>query len=118
MRLLLDEMWSPEIAIQLRRRGYDVIAIGELPDLRGKLDPVIFAWAQAEGRAIVTDNTGDYRSEAAKEFQQGRSHSGLIFTNDRHSPRGNRRIVGSMVNALEALLSRGPDLTGQEYWLT
>jgi hypothetical protein len=28
-RLLLDEMWSPEIAVQLCRRGHDVIAVAE-----------------------------------------------------------------------------------------
>lgn len=29
MRLLLDEMWTPTIALELRKLGFDVIAISE-----------------------------------------------------------------------------------------
>jgi hypothetical protein len=29
VRLLLDEMWTPTIALELRKRGFDVIAISE-----------------------------------------------------------------------------------------
>ena len=38
MKLLLDEMWSSDIAVQLRRRGHDVDAVAERPELRGKAD--------------------------------------------------------------------------------
>ena len=29
MRLLLDELWDYEVAVQLRRRGFDVVAATE-----------------------------------------------------------------------------------------
>lgn len=62
MRLLLDEMWSYEIAIQLRRRGHNVIAATER-EHAGRYsntpDPVVFERAQDDGRAVVTDNVAD-----------------------------------------------------------
>ena len=62
MRLLLDEMWTPTIALQLRKRGFDVVAISE-PEHAGRYagisDDQVFAHAQDDGRAIVTDNIAD-----------------------------------------------------------
>lgn len=50
LKLLLDAMWSPDIAEQLRRRGYDVIAVVEHQELREQPDAVLFAYARREGR--------------------------------------------------------------------
>lgn len=45
MKLVLDEMWSPAIAIELRKRGHDVIGAQE-PAQRGRYgatpDDVVF----------------------------------------------------------------------------
>lgn len=54
-------MWTPDIAVQLRRRGHNVVAVAERPDLRGQPDALIFAAAQSEERAVVTENVADYR---------------------------------------------------------
>lgn len=63
MRLVLDEMWTPTIALELRKRGFDVIAISE-PAHAGRYagisDEEVFTRAQDDGRAIVTDNIADY----------------------------------------------------------
>jgi hypothetical protein len=42
-RLLLDEMFSPAVAAELRALGHDVIAVADRPDLRSKSDEEIFA---------------------------------------------------------------------------
>lgn len=118
MNLLLDEMWPPAIALQLRRRGHDVVAVAERPDLRGQPDAVVFAAAQAEGQVIVTENVPDYRALAAYTLQQGRSHAGLIFTSNRRFPRHDPRTAGRLVTALDELLSRGPPVTDLEHWLS
>lgn len=118
MKLLLDEMWSPDLAAQLRRRGHDVVAVAERVDLRGQADTAIFAAAQAEGRAIVTENVIDYRPLAAYEVQQGRAHSGVIFTSNRRFPRHDQRTVGHLVRMLDDLLSRELELTNAEHWLS
>jgi predicted nuclease of predicted toxin-antitoxin system len=60
-RLLLDEMFSPAIAAELRELGHDVIAAAVRPDLRAKSDEEIFAWASAERRWVLTENVKDFR---------------------------------------------------------
>lgn len=57
LKLLLDEMLDPEIAVQLRRRGYDVVAVAEREDLRGLLDPEVFEVARREGRCLAMDSS-------------------------------------------------------------
>lgn len=118
MKLLLDEMWPPEAAAQLRRRGHDVVAVAERPDLRTQEDEVIFAAAQDEDRAVVTENVADYRPIADSLLQHGRSHGGLILTTDRRFPRHDPRTLGRLIAALDALLSSATDIRGREYWLS
>ena len=118
MKLLLDEMWSPTIAHQLRRRGHDVVAVGERSGLIGRSDADIFKAARAEGRALVTDNVRDFRRLAQQLLQRGQSHSGLIFTTDRQLSRHDERTLGRLVNALDGLLHSGMDLTNVEHWLS
>jgi predicted nuclease of predicted toxin-antitoxin system len=117
VKLLLDEMWSPVIAQQLRRRGYDVIAVVEREDLRSVHDDALFEISQRELRIIVTDNSDDFCRIAAAARVSGRSHIGLVVTNDRRFSRHHPRIIGNMVTALSALLDEDPDLTNVEHWL-
>ena len=116
MRLLLDEMWPPAIAVALRERGHDVVAVAERPDLRGKPDEAIVAEALADGRAIVTENVVDYRPLASEALRTGRAAPTLIFTSNRAYPRASRRTAGRMVVALDALLAERDALEGK-HWL-
>ena len=118
MKLLLDAMWAPEIAVQLRRRGHDVVAVTERPGLRGLPDALVFGTAQAEGRAVVTENVSDFRPLAAYQLHHHRTHHGLIFTSNRRFPRHDPRTAGRLIAALGELLSSGLEVTGLEQWLT
>jgi hypothetical protein len=122
VRLLLDEMWSFEIAAQLRRRGYDVIAATE-PDHAGRYantpDPVVFERAQQDGRAIVTDNVGDYEAIRLAHETSGEPHHGVIYG---LAPAFNRhrgpQVIGPMVRALDRFLNEHPGeepLNGAHY---
>jgi hypothetical protein len=117
VRLLLDEMWPPELARQLRDRGHDVVAVAEYPDLAGKPDPVIYTAAGREGRALVTENTADFRPLAAADLSAGRAHPGLVLTSNRRFPRHDPRTLGRVVAALDELMSSHPELPDREYWL-
>jgi hypothetical protein len=117
VRLLLDEMWPPSLAEQLRRRGHDVIGVTERSDLRTRLDPEIFEAAQTEGLTIVTENAPDFRRIVMKHLLRGQSHAGLIYTTDRQFPRNDPRTLGRMVTALNTLLSTHTQLDDIEYWL-
>lgn len=116
LRLLLDEMWPPSIAEALRKRGHDVVAVAERPELRGQRDDAIYRAAWAEERALVTENVADFRPLAAADARAGRPHPPLVFTSNRTFPRGNARTAGRLVAALDRLIT-GPDAQRGEHWL-
>lgn len=117
MKLLIDEMWEPELAEQLRLRGYDVVSVHERSDLEGRSDDLILRAALREGRAIVTENYPDFRTRMARALHDWGGHSGLVLTSNRRFPRHRRATLGRVVIALTALLDADPDLTNQEVWL-
>ena len=101
-------MWAPVIAVELRKRGFDVIAIGEAEHATryaGIADDDVFARAQEDGRAVLTDNVPDYEQVRRDWEALGRSHHGVVYALD---PPFNRHrgeaVVGQMVRALELLL--------------
>ena len=104
MKLLLDEMYPYSIAEQLRVRGHDVAAVAERASLRGASDRNVFAVAQEEGRALLTDDMG-FRSIDAEHRARGETHCGLIFTSNKRFPRGQPRTVGRLMRALDGFLS-------------
>lgn len=117
MKLLLDEMYSPAIAVQLRQRGHDVESVVERTDLRTVSDELVFAAGRHQTRVVVTENIGDYHREARIALVRGAAHSGLIYTTNARFPRGDARTIGRLVTSLDALLHSGIDLTNREYWL-
>ena len=112
MRLLLDEMWTPTIAHDLRTRGFDAIAINE-PAHAGRYagisDDEVFAHAQDDRRAIVTDNIADYELTRREWESRGQIHHGLLYAlNPPFNRHRGERVIGQMVNALTHFLS-SPD---------
>jgi hypothetical protein len=119
VKLLLDEMLSPDIARQLRARGHDVQSVAGHPDWEGRSDSQIMVVARTECRAIVTNNLRDYRplhSEAVTPGGQG--HFGMIFIPTTY--RRTRSDTGRIIAALETKLAQYPgetDLANGELWL-
>lgn len=119
MRLLLDEQYSPKVAEELRRRGHDVVAVGERPDLQAADDESLLVEATEAGRAVVTNNVRDFVPIARRFGAAGRRHSGLIFTSDQSLPRS-RAGIGPLVQALTRTLGERPGddaLFDQTLWL-
>jgi len=117
VRLLLDEMFSPAIAAELRALGHDVIAVAERPDLRSKSDEEVFAWASAEERWLLTENVKDFRPIMLRALQAAPPGSGLLFTSVRTFPRS-RKNPGPLIAALDAWLNAGPPAApATESWL-
>lgn len=105
MKLLVDEMWPPRLAEQLRLRGHDVAAVADRGELVRQPDAVIFAAAQSERRALFTENVADFLPLADAALREGRTFSGLVLTADARFPRGHPRTLGRTVRALDALLT-------------
>lgn len=119
MRLLLDEMYPPAIAEQLRSRGHDVAAVTERTELRALPDAAVFAEAQQQRRAVATENVADFIPLANQADQRGQPHFGLVLIDPSRYPRGARRTIGSLVKALDRLLAGYPadDPTSARHWL-
>jgi hypothetical protein len=117
-RLLLDEMFSPALAKDLRGRGYDAVAIAADPQFAGMTDEQVLGLATTEDRCVLTENVRDFELIRARWVREGRGHAGLLYTNVQRFPRG-KRYIGRLVAALETRLVAGRlPSTGQVDWLT
>jgi Domain of unknown function (DUF5615) len=119
LKLLIDEMYPPSIAEQLRDRGQDAQAVTERPELRARADTDIFALAQQEQRAVVTENVADFSIIASGYDQRGQAHHGLVLVAPGSYRRGRRGTIGRMVTELDRLLGEHPDMapSGLRHWL-
>lgn len=116
MRALLDEHLSPQIAVLLRKAGYDVEAVADRDDLVARSDRIIFDVACREGRAVVTNNIKDFRPLAAEWLAQGRVHAGLILLPSTRTR--SRNTVAAVAAEIERVLRGHPDgLRSSERWI-
>lgn len=116
MKALLDEHLSPRIAVLLREAGYDVLAVADRHDLVACSDRAVFEAANAEGRAVVTNNIKDFRPLAAEWLAMGRTHPGLILLPSARTR--TRAAVHTLAAAVQAVLSAHPeDIAGSEQWI-
>jgi hypothetical protein len=101
--VLLDEMYPPVLAQQLRAAGHDAVAVSEVDvGLAAKTDEDVLARAGRNSRCVVTENISDF----ARSAQQGFGHHGIVFVSARRFPRtgaGLQRIA----KALDELLVAG-----------
>jgi hypothetical protein len=119
VRLLLDEHYSPKIAIELRKRGHDVVSVTERDDLRGLGDRELWSFASAEGRVLMTENVADFMPLVREAAAQAERHFGVVFTSPRSLPRG-PRTIGVYIERLERFLRDRPAddaLADQVQWL-
>lgn len=116
MKALLDEQLLPQIAVLLRKAGYDVLAVADHDDLVGHTDRAILEAATRDGRAVITNNSADYRPLAAEWLAQGRTHGGLILLPSSHTR--TRAAVAALAEAIEVVLAAHPDgSSGSERWI-
>ena len=102
--LLLDEMFSDDIAQQLRAQGHDVISAVADPALIGLPDDQVLAYATTEGRALVTANIKDFVPLDARYRAAGQSHAGLILVSTKTFLQ-NRGFPTAITASLATLLS-------------
>lgn len=119
MRLLLDEMYPHAIAEQLGHKGHDVDAVTGRAELRGLSDDQLFALAQEEHRATVTENVADFSRLADAYDRAARAHYGLVLIDPAKYPRGASRTIGRLVRALDRLLAerQGELADSVRHWL-
>jgi predicted nuclease of predicted toxin-antitoxin system len=119
VRLLLDEHFSFRIAEQLRKRGFDVLAVAERADHRQLTDEDLLRWAHTDKRAVVTENVQDFLPIHGEFLNHGEPHSGIVLTSPHKFSRSTAGI-GTLVTALAELLQeRGSEgaLQSDVLWL-
>ena len=115
--LLLDEMFSPRLAEQLRARDVDCIAVAEDVVLASQDDPVVLDAALTTGRVLVTNNVVDFERLRTQRSTSDQPIPPLIFTSEATFPR-NRQFIGRLVAALDyAAKHRLVHTTGGVLWL-
>jgi hypothetical protein len=119
LKLLIDEMYPPAIAEQLRDRTHDAEAVTERSELRALADADVFALAQQERRAVVTENIDDFSVIATGYDQRGKAHHGLVLVPPGSYPRGRAGTIGRMATELDGLLAEHPGTTptSMRHWL-
>lgn len=110
MKLLLDEMYPRRLSEQLRAAGHDVVAVVELPDLVGRDDATVLAYARQEGRVVVTENVVDYAAVDTSE------HAGLLLVDARRWPRTPSGLP-RLLQAIQAHLESAGQTAGLVEWL-
>jgi hypothetical protein len=116
--LLLDEMFTDDIAQQLRTKGYDAISVVADPALVGLPDDQILAYATTEGRAFVTANIKDFMPMDTRYRAANQSHAGLILVSTKTFPQS-RGFPSAVATALASLLGDTPKIqSGRVLFLT
>ncbi|MFC4533885.1 DUF5615 family PIN-like protein [Sphaerisporangium dianthi] len=105
-RLLLDEMFAPYLAAELRARGYDVVAVAECDTGPGTPDDGVIEMAIGQDRCILTENIRDFEILRVQRLTQGRPCAGLLYSAAHRFPR-TKSAMGRLVDALEERLSSG-----------
>lgn len=114
MKILLDEMYSVDIADELAARGHDAVSVHRTSG-RATPDDEVLDHARADDRALVTENVIDFRPLAGALLVAGESHAGIIFTTQKRWPRSD---FGSIIKALAELLEATSEQpTDLEIWL-
>jgi len=103
-RLLLDEHYGQAIAEALRARRHDVIAVVADPELRGRSDVEIYAWAAARDHRVVTENIKDFRPLLVAATARGGEVAGLLLVHPRRYPRGGAQRASAIIEALDGWL--------------
>ncbi len=118
MKSALDHHYPIAVAEQLRRAGHDVVAAVERGWHR-EPDEGLLTCCAVEGRALLTNNVGDFVVIARNWAVRGQGHPGLVLTSDSSLPR-TRANIGTYVTLLDALLRDRPAdvaLADQVHWL-
>jgi predicted nuclease of predicted toxin-antitoxin system len=118
VKLLLDEHYANEIAVQLRAAGYEAVTVSERR-LNGMADEPLLALASSEDSALLTNNARDFLPIVSRWATSGQDHCGLLLTSDSSMPR-NKYSIGLYVRTLSELVQANPSpraLENHVHWL-
>jgi predicted nuclease of predicted toxin-antitoxin system len=117
-RLMLDEMFSPQIAQLLARDGVDCVCVADDRLLSGRDDETVLIAAIDQQRVLVTNNVIDFEPLRRNRAALEQSVPPLIYTDDATVPRG-RNYIGQLAAALrQAAADQAVGAYGGVLWLS
>ena len=78
MNFYLDEDFTPKIAVLLRKKGIDTVSAHEVRNIQLS-DPEQLAFANHEGRCLVTRNARHFLVLAREAIQRQKPHAGILL---------------------------------------
>jgi len=81
-KFFTDEDIYAAVAPALRKAGLDAVSTPESGRL-GESDESQLAWAEQEGRALLTFNVAHFASMHTEWIRQGRHHAGVVLSSQR-----------------------------------
>ena len=112
-------MHTPTVAVRLTESGWDVTAVAAEPLLKGSSDVELLEFCNSQGRALVTENVGDFSLLVIEWASETRNYPGLIFTNPKRFNRASLAYPNNLIAALDVFLA-APPIKGNcwIWWLT
>ena len=77
-RIYLDEDVSVLLAVLLRSRGFEALTTHETGNAAAS-DEAQFEYAASRGLTLLTHNRADFERLAARYFDEGKQHAGIII---------------------------------------
>ncbi len=115
VRYLLDEHFSPRLAVALQARGIDAKDIVATA-LAGTDDEVIFASAAAGGWTLVTADVADFNILLVNAMRAGEPAPAVVFVPASRTGRGSIKPVVHALVELARRVERGEiDISGGWY---
>ncbi len=114
---MLDEMFAPMLAEQLRTEGFDVVAVAGHTVLAAASDEDVMRWAALESRRLVTENIKDFQPLVPRAIERGDAAARMLHTSSRRFPR-TRRNPSPLLEALRRWLKQPAGQASPVDWLS
>lgn len=116
MRLLVDEIFSPEVARHLSDAGHDAAYVSDV-DLRATADHRIVAYAAEADRVVVTENAADYVPIIQARTAGGEPVLPVVIALRRNLPRMAGALAGELARRLDLCAEEHPSPYRHVHWL-
>jgi predicted nuclease of predicted toxin-antitoxin system len=114
IRTYLDHHTHDLFAVDLRRRGYEVIRARDVGNERAA-DEEHLAWASARGYVIFTSDFDNFPALADRWFLEGRDRSGIILVEQPGRKNAYGLLLRRLLRLLDTLMA--DDMINRVEWL-
>ena len=114
MKWLIDEMYPPAAAEELRRRGHDAVSVAGTV-LVSSSDDELYELAVAEDRVVVTENYSDFSSRQRRDVEYESPRCVVVFVRKSALPTGGA-LGPALARRLDAWAEANPSPWPGAYW--